>query len=270
MSTTVAAPKRVSRDDGFGRSTRFYDVNGRRLPSVTSILSAIGKPALVGWSAKVERKAVSLAAVELYEDLPEQKRDQRMPREAYLALLEKRLGKVRAHTKEMAKAADLGSAVHARIEWGLRKDLGQVVGPEPMLQDKALWAFMAYEDWAKQANLVPLMVEQTVYSERYGYAGTMDWLGEITHEGQRSKVVGDWKTSRGLHPESSLQNAAYAHALVEMGHADPPLAGCVVRLPKVETDPGFEVKFLDAEGQKARFKVFLATLDLWTWLDGQK
>ena len=55
---------RASRDDGYGRSTRFYTLpdGETSYPSVTSILSAVNKPALVPWAAKVEREAVMGAA----------------------------------------------------------------------------------------------------------------------------------------------------------------------------------------------------------------
>lgn len=263
------AVTRVARDDGWGRSTRFYQTpEGKRLPSVTSILSAVNKPALVNWAAKQEREMVLRAAADLWEDLPAV--SPKMSRTAYLSTLDKRLGKEKAHTKELAKAGDIGTEAHHRIEWCMRKELLQEVGPEPHCSDKALWAFMAYEDWRKTANLAPRLVEQTVWSERYGYAGTMDWAGDIDHEGGRLQVVGDWKTGKGIYAEALLQNAAYVHALIEMGHATPPVAGCIVRLPKTENDPAFEVRIIPADTQKHLFKTFLAVLDLWTWLDGQK
>ena len=62
---------RVTRTDG--RSGRFYDIPNAdgttaRYPSVTTILGAIAKPALIGWAAKEERLAVTEAAADLYAD----------------------------------------------------------------------------------------------------------------------------------------------------------------------------------------------------------
>src|SRR6187397_2612043 len=56
-----------------GTTGRFYDITHAdgttaRYPSVTTILSAIAKPALVGWAAKEERLAVTEAAADLYAD----------------------------------------------------------------------------------------------------------------------------------------------------------------------------------------------------------
>ena len=261
MATQAA--KQVSRNDGYGRSTRFYEVDGKRLPSVTSILSAVNKPALVPWAAKQEREMVYAAVQKMISDPG-------VTRINFMRSLDAAVGHEKAHSKLMSKAGDIGSECHGLIEWNMRKELLQTVGPEPKISEKALWAFMAYEDWRKQANLSPLLVEQAVWSQRYGYAGTMDWYGEIDHEGQRLRVLGDWKTGKGIYAEALLQNAAYVHALVEMGHADPGVAGCIVRLPKAVDDPAFEVRMIPADDQKQLFKVFLSVVELWKWLDDQK
>src|SRR5208282_6385084 len=86
----------------------------------------------------------------------------------------------------------------------------------------------------------PLMVEFTVVSKKYGYAGTADLLAEV--DGVLTLV--DWKTGKAVYKEAHLQNAAYRNALQEMEIYDGctmPLAGLVLRLPKTETDPDFEV-----------------------------
>ena len=161
------------RENQYG--ARWYQVGDRELPSVTTILQVISKPALVAWSAKVERELVTSASADLYEDVAG---TPRMSRAAYLVTLRSRLGLVKAHTKELAKAGDIGSQTHALIEWTMRTQLMQKVGPSPRITDAAQWAFMAWEDWRKSVKLKPVFIEQTVYSENYGYAGTMDLLAE--------------------------------------------------------------------------------------------
>lgn len=239
------------------------------LPSVTTILGAVGKPALINWAAKVEREMVLRAAADLWEDIPNIATiATKMSRMAYLSTLEQRLGKEKANVKFRNKAADIGSEIHAMVEWTLRRELKQEVGPGPKLSDKALWGFMAWEDWRKQANLVPLAIEQTVWSTKYGYAGTMDLYCELDlPTGKRGRVVSDWKSGKGIYNEASLQNAAYVQALIEMGHAEHPIHGLIVRVPKVETDPKFETKFIPAGDQAALLRVFLNVLELWKWLD---
>src|ERR1700756_5125870 len=209
--------KRDNRNGG-----RWYNIDGIELPSVTTILSIVAKPALIAWSAKVEREMVTNASAQLYEDIAG---TPRMSKAAYLMSLATRLGKEKASQKALQKASEIGSQAHALIEWNLRATLMQDAGPSPRIVDAAQWAFMAFEDWKKSVNLKPIWIEQTVWSKQHGYAGTMDLLAEV--DGKLTVV--DWKTGKAIYPEAYLQNAAYRHALREMGHGDP-VQGIIVRL----------------------------------------
>jgi hypothetical protein len=191
-----------------------------------------------------------------------------MKTDAYRATLESRIGSEKAHRKVAAKAADIGSQAHALIEWTLRGELLQKRDEEPPATDKARWAFMAWEDWRKASALAPLHIEQTLWSNTHGYAGTTDIIGEVTHpEAGRIHVVGDWKSGKAIYDESLLQISAYIKAAEEMGHSSPSgdFWGLIVRLPKVETDPAFEVRWIPPQDVKAHFKAFLNALELWKW-----
>jgi hypothetical protein len=236
--------------------SRWYQINEKEYPSVTTILSVIGKPALIAWSGKVEREMVTSASLALYRDVHG---TPKMSDIAYLNTLATRLGKERAHSKELAKAGDIGSQTHALIEWNLRASLMQQPGPCPHVTDKATWAFMAWEDWKKSVNLKPIWIEQTVWSDTHGYAGTMDLLAEVNGK----LTVVDWKTGKAIYPEAFLQNAAYRHALREMGHGDP-VQGIIVRLPKNTEDPEFEAKIIPQSEAKL-METFLHTFELWKW-----
>ena len=250
------------------RGGRFYTVQDRLLPSVTNILGCVGKPALIGWAAKTERELCLQAACALWDEAPT---GTKMSAMAYRATLEARIGKQKAHARELAKAGEIGSQVHSLIEWNLRRELGLPVKEQPTISDAAQWAFMAWEDWKKQAGLKPIEIERTVWSLTHGYAGTMDLLGEVDIAGVgRTVAVLDWKSGKAIYPEARLQNAAYVHALCEMGDAAPPLHGLIVRLPKVESDPAFEVKHIPADDQTGLFRSFLSALDLWTWLQAME
>jgi hypothetical protein len=170
---------------------------------------------------------------------------------------------VKAHQRELAKAGEIGTQAHHLIEWAIRKALGQKVGPEPKVVDDAQWAFMAFEDWARSVALKPIFIEQTVFSRVHGYAGTMDLLAEI--EGRIELV--DFKTGKAIYAETHLQNVAYQVAVSEMGHAQPQ-GGRIVRLPKVQTDPAFEVAMVPPTVDL--FPVFLAVKDVWRWWFAQE
>ena len=246
-----ASSKRI--DSGFGR---FYQIGEHTYPSVTHILSVIGKPALINWAANTERTLVMEAAAELYLDLA--KIPTPMAKPVYLTTLQSRLGKTKAHQRELAKAGDIGTQVHTLIEWNLRRSLGHVVGPEPRVVDDATWAFMAWQDWAASVDLKPVHIEQTVWSAIHAFAGTMDLLAYV--RGVLTLI--DVKTGKAIYPEAHLQNIAYQVALAEMGHSTPK-AGLIVRLPKVQTDPAFEVA--EVPPVSMLLPVFLAVKTLWTW-----
>jgi PD-(D/E)XK nuclease superfamily len=251
MSHFEAPKKRENRS-----GSRWYNVGGLEYPSVTTILQVIGKPALIAWSAKVEREMVSAAAATLYVDLAG---TPKMSSAAYLISLNARIGTTRAAQKELTKSAEIGSQAHKLIEWNLRASLMQEAGPSPHITDKAMWAFMAWEDWKKSVNLKTIWVEQTIWSDKYGYAGTMDLLAEVNG----ILTVVDWKTGKAIYPEAYLQNAAYRSALREMGHGDAK-QGLIVRLPKNTEDPEFEAKIVE-EPEEKLMETFLHAFELWKW-----
>lgn len=255
---TLAAFPTPTRKDG--PSGRFYEVDGTRYPSVTHILSCIGKPALINWAANQERTACLDAAADLYLDLCKVKP---MSRTTYVATLDGRIGKQKAHRKQLEKAGEIGSQVHELIEWNLRHRLGQKVGPEPHVVDDAQWAFMAFQDWANSVRLKPIFIEQTVFSKAHGYAGTMDVLAEVN--GVPTLI--DFKTGKAIYAEAFLQNIAYQVALEEMGHRKAE-AGVIVRLPKVQTDPQFEVGLVPPVADL--FPTFQAVKALWVWWFAQE
>ena len=250
--TIAAFPTPVRKD---GPAGRFYEVQGRLLPSVTHILQVLAKPALINWAASQERVACLEAAADLYLDLS---KTPPMSRVSFLATLDGRIGKQKSHRRELEKAGEIGTQVHALIEWNLRQSLGQKVGPEPRVVDDAQWAFMAYQDWANGVNLKPLYIEQTVFSLTHGYAGTMDLLAEVN--GVPTLV--DFKTGKAVYAEAHLQNVAYRAALADMGHQRAE-AGLIVRLPKVQTDPTFETA--PSPPVEDLWPTFLAAKSLWAW-----
>lgn len=270
---------RSNRSDGYGRYSRFYDLpDGSRYPSVTTILRAVNKPALINWAAKEERKMILDALRDLMDSIP---KGEKLSRLHFMARLEDSIGAQKAATKIRNKAGDIGSEIHAMAEWVLRRELKQEVGPEPKLSEQAESGFVAWDDWRKETNLVPLLIEQTVWSNKHGYAGTLDLFcemdlpetdidGEPTGLKGRGRVMADWKSGKGIYIEARLQTAAYMEALIEMKHARRGIHGLVVRVPKVVGDPNVETGFITAKKSTEIFKAFLSTLDLWKYLDREK
>ncbi len=240
---------------------RFYWINGRQLPSVTTILEVIAKPALGPWYAKEERRQLETALLEVLV------RPGPADREAYKAFVLEHLATaitgVKAADRARERAATIGTAVHAGIEWQIRTRLGEDAGPEPILPDAAAWAVESWKDWAKSVALEPLALERVVYCEDCGYAGTMDLYARV----KGIPTVLDWKTGRAIYPEAFLQNVAYRHAAARLGM--PGEQGMIVRLPKRLDDPAWEAMGVPPT---ITMDEFLAALRLWWWqrrMDGK-
>lgn len=76
--------------------------------------------------------------------------------------------------KVMDRAAALGTAVHKLIELDIAGTLDEdALDPQLHLYLKSWRTFRA------TSGFHPMLSEQRVHSERYGYAGTLDMLGEL-------------------------------------------------------------------------------------------
>jgi hypothetical protein len=229
---------------------RFYHIEGRQLPSVTTILEVIAKPALGPWYAKEERRYFEAAMLEVLTQP-----GARDPEYVLTAVAEVVTG-AKAAERETQKARAIGTAVHAGIEWQLRTRLGEDAGPEPRLPDAATWAVESWKDWARSVRLEPLAIERVVYCDACGYAGTLDLYARVSG----ILTVLDWKSGKAIYPEAFLQNVAYRHAAAH--HGWPSAQGLIVRLPKVVEDPAWEVMTVpDTLG----LEDFLAAVRLWRW-----
>src|SRR6202022_3345811 len=109
-------------------------IDGYRLPSVTTVLDIIAKPALGPWYAKEERRYFEAAMLEVLS-----RPGARDPEYVLTAVAEAVTG-VKAADRAKQQAASIGTAMHAGIEWALRTQLGEDAGAEPRLPDAAAWA----------------------------------------------------------------------------------------------------------------------------------
>ncbi len=236
---------------------RFYTIAGRQLPSVTTVLDIIAKPALGPWYAKEERRYFEAAMLEVLS-----KPGARDPEYVLSAVADAVRG-AKAAEREKQKAAAIGTAVHAGIEWQLRRMVGEDAGPEPLLPEAAVWAIESWKDWAKSVHLEPMAIERTVYCADCGYAGTLDLYARVN--GVRAII--DWKSGKAIYPEAFLQNIAYRHAAASLGM--PSDQGLIVRLPTKIDNPAGEVM---AVPETLTLEDFLAALRLWRWqrrMDGR-
>lgn len=223
-------------------AARWYEIEGKRYVSVTTVLSVIAKPGLGPWYARKEREYFEAA-------MKQALRAKRLKRDALLDRVQSLVRGAKAADRARDLAAARGTSIHAAIADYLQ---GRKVSLEP--EHKA--AFDSWRQWWRAARFEPLQVEQVVWSPRHGYAGTLD-LYAVAPGGRL--VVLDWKITTSVYPEHYLQNIAYREAAVEsrgwQSHQ-----GLIVRIPR----DGAPVR-VSGIPVEVTLKDFLAVLHLWRW-----
>lgn len=215
-------------DDRWGG--RYYKVEGSeaKLPSVTTVLNVISKPALVPWAKNMALESVRAALMNYRAIMPTE--------DDYENWVDTVMSEAKAAPeKARDQAADFGSRLHEVIDKYL-KGTGHPVEGEMAIP------FRAFQDWLEQSGLTIHQSELMVYSKNYGgYAGTVDAVATRQTDQGEELVVVDWKTSNGIWPEMAFQVAAYAEALSEMlDHRWPVTEAWILRLGK--NKPEFEAK----------------------------
>lgn len=214
---------------------RYYEMAGGKLPSVTTLLNLLAKPALIPWAAGVERDAWREAVLRALK-----KNVTPASAVTLAALIEAEVGPTKAYLKEVKDAQNIGTAVHERIDWELRGELGKIRPQTPPALDhpKSIEAFENWLDWRVATQLKVVETELKVAAPKLGFAGTLDTLCLLGGSTTEHTVI-DYKTGAAIYYESLLQNGMYQLALLEMGIWV--TGGLIVRLPKVPDDPTFEV-----------------------------
>lgn len=111
--------------------------------------------------------------------------------------------------KEILKnRSGFGSTIHKLIEVTLK---GEIISSDNY--DSFLMETMkVFDDWRKGHDILSQSLEQRLWSEKYKYAGTCDFIGILDGK----LMILDWKTSRGIYDEYWLQMAAYVQAFYEL------------------------------------------------------
>ena len=118
----------------------------------------------------------------------------------------------------------LGTKVHSLFEKLLK---GEEIYTETYNQEVQLDVRL-FKNFMAKCIVKPEALEQRLWSETLGYAGTADYVGKYksneefmvrgwdTKFKKGSLVIGDWKTSRDIYDEYWLQLAAYCWAFYEL------------------------------------------------------
>jgi len=180
--------------------TVYKTQDGQRVPSVTTILGILNKPALLEWAWKCGCEGLD-------------------------------------YKKVRDTAGDIGTLAHYLIMCYLNKETPDTSEYSKESIGKAENCLLSFFEWHKANPVKPVIVEEPMVSEFYGFGGTIDCLGELNGE----LWLVDFKTGKAIYPEMISQLAAYRVLLAEHGHE---IANArIVRIGRDE-DEGFEERVI--------------------------
>lgn len=81
-----------------------------------------------------------------------------------------------------------------------------------------------FEEFVRKFNPIPKAVEVRVWHRVMKYAGTMDWVGQIND----MDVIVDWKTSARIYPSHTYQISAYRQAYESDPEVKKKMDACVL------------------------------------------
>lgn len=146
----------------------------------------------------------------------------------------KRIGHAKANQILETRQA-IGVHMHKLIELTLKNEDYNLGGYEQEIQE----GMCKFYEFQQAASLKPDGLEQRLWSNKFGYAGTADFIGMyqspskiVTPKGvsqspflvrghkpkfeKPAYVIGDWKTGKAFYPTYWLQLAAYVMAFKEL------------------------------------------------------
>lgn len=216
---------------------------------VTTAVGILNKPALVNWAAN---KAVELCQGAI------------QPNEAYSEIYLDQVWQEarRAHRVFKEEAAAIGTLVHTQLESYFRGDTAG--GDNGELPQTAVRAIEAAKWWLNARKIEPVVIERRVYSRKHKYVGTLDKLARV--DGVLSLI--DWKSSKSIHEDYWLQQAAYLKAYEEEFPAEKIEKRYLLHLDKETGEPTPYVRKSAAELTRD-YQAFLAALRLHNWKQAQ-
>lgn len=231
-------------------SHRYYWNGEGPLVSVTTVTGIVDKSGpLMWWSNGL----VAEAALDLHESIPQLLGT--VGRQATVDALRK------AADKKKREAGDMGTRIHTIAE-AMLAGREFTASPEEAPFADAVARFLA------ERSVEPIAVEQMVANLHYGYAGTFDLVARIDGD----VWLLDWKTSKSVYREYSLQLAAYAAAEF-IGRPNDPKK---YRMPAVtrygvvhvrpDKHPGRGYELVEMPVGKPERAAFLAALGLHRWV----
>lgn len=211
MSNELAARPRVN--EVVKRGKRHYELpNGDVVPSVTTFLDVLPKPALTTWKVKATSEWAVKHVNKWAEYDPEaQQVVTRLPFDATVDT-------VKRATEYDTTARDNGSIVHKILE-----DL--FLGREAQVPPGFERVHAIYEQIISEFDIEPLYIEPQLINYTHRYSGSTDAIFLVN--GKVSLL--DWKAGNGLYGSTAYQTTAYARSeIILTGEGEE------VKMPEVE------------------------------------
>jgi len=232
-----------------------YYMNGEGpVPSVTTVLSIMDKPAVMAWKAKEVAKVAIRNPKMIREIENEQGEDEAIR------------WMVRKSDEARDRSAKLGTGIHLLADMVSRASESLSKGFEVGEQEKPY--LNAFEDFLDRYSASSIVSSEHMVWSLNGYAGTYDLLMQI--DGELWLI--DIKTSKGYYPEYGLQLAAYRWADSIILPNDPKMypmpeiqrTGILHLRPDQYPDTGWRLVEYPTDYHKD-YITFLGLLEAWKW-----
>lgn len=156
-----------------------YEVNGRQVPSVTTIIHSLGNDEIIKW-------ANSLGFRHLNYD------------------------------KELEKYAANGTMIHDLLREEVDPNYkSEVVFKDPFQRSEVLGYLTRFRNLIKDYEFETIFTEKTFISDKLGYGGTIDWFALFFN---KYYMLNDFKTSKAVRFSHLLQLGGYRNLLLENGY----------------------------------------------------
>jgi len=158
--------------------TVYKTADGKRVPSVTTILNVLNKPALMHWAWQMGCEG-------------------------------------KDYKKERDAKADIGTGIHDMILCHHRNASPILSDYTKDQVDQIENGFLKYLAWEKEHPIEEVVtVEQPMVSEIFKFGGTADLIAKSNG----SVILVDYKSGKAIYPEMAYQLAAYIKLAEGLGH----------------------------------------------------
>lgn len=155
----------------------YRNAAGKRLPSVTTILNVIAKPALVNYANELGLRGIK-------------------------------------YGEQLDELAQIGTALHDMAQSCLTGSLPQTHNLSREQLDSAVVCFGKFLDWRETRDFEVVHAEHSMVSEVHQIGGTCD---AIVIDTSGDMEILDFKTGKGIYPDYLYQLAAYHQLALENG-----------------------------------------------------